>query len=281
MKNKKNTKRNIVLNILIIIFTITFAFSVYKLWEINNNYAEEAKIHEEVLEFKPEDDNVWEFVPPPSPPATSETGQEPPEDWVPPVVNPSILDMQNNVNSDVVGWINIPGTQVDYPFVKKEPEDKNDFYLHRDVYKKYLFAGTLFMDYRCSRDFSVFNTIIYGHNMKNGSMFGTLKNFKDKKFFDGYKMAKIYLPNETYLLEIFAYVLTTDRDSTIYGTISASGEESVTQYIDYVKDKATHYRELNITSNDKIITLSTCTNGAENERIVILARIVTQQNSVG
>lgn len=77
-------------------------------------------------------------------------------------------------NEDIIGWIDIPAVEISYPLVQG---DDNEFYLHRGIDKEYLFAGCLFLDSACDRELQNYNSIIYGHNMRNGSMFARLKEF--------------------------------------------------------------------------------------------------------
>jgi len=211
-------------------------YSGYQIWATTGVYRAEAEVHQEILQYKP-------------PPGKS--------------ANPKIIELQGK-NSDVVGWLTVPNTEVDHPFVQS---DDNDFYLHRDINKKYLKAGTLFIDSRCDKSFSDFNTIIYGHNMKNDSMFGSLKRFKDQAFFNENKTATIFLPYQTYTLDIFAYLVTRHDDKEIYSIYKSD------EYFEYVKKNAKQYREIGLTDKDHIVTLSTCSYEFENARIILLSRI--------
>jgi len=180
-------------------------------------------------------------------------------------VNQGVIDLQAKY-PDVVGWLTVPGTKIDYPFVWYED---NDYYLRRDLNGDHATAGTLFMDYRCEKDFSSPNTIIYGHHMKNGSMFGTLKAFAGKEFFDAHTQGTVYLPRETLTLEFFAYLVVKHTDSEIYSAQPGEG------YLDYVRQNARQYRDIGLTGGDKIVTLSTCSYEFQNARMVLLARVNT------
>lgn len=86
----------------------------------------------------------------------------------------------SNEHSDSVAWLYIPDTNIDYPIMQS---GDNDYYAHRATDGSYLYAGSLFMDYRCSSDFSDFNSVIYGHNMGNGTMFADIPNYENEEFF--------------------------------------------------------------------------------------------------
>jgi len=106
------------------------------------------------------------------------------------------------------------------------------------------------MDYRCNKDFTSPKTIIYGHHMKNESMFGTLKLFNGKSFFDENKYGFVYLSRDTLTLEFFAYMVVNPNDQEIYSA-GLSGT-----YFDYVKQNARNYRDVGLTEADRIVTLS-------------------------
>ena len=212
-------------------------YSGFQLWNAWGDYRDEASMHDAVMEYKPE-------------PAPDETA------------NQSVIDLQAKY-PNVIGWLTVPGTKIDYPFVRAED---NDFYLRRDLNGAYALAGTLFMDCRCEKDFSSRNTIIYGHHMKNGSMFGTLKSFADKAFFEANTQGTIFLPHGTLTLEFFAYLVVKATDGEVYS--AAPGEN----YLDYVRKNARQYREIGLTGEDRLVSLSTCAYEFDGARMVLLAR---------
>lgn len=97
-----------------------------------------------------------------------------------------------SINSDIIGWIYIPHTVVDYAVLKGQD---NNTYLHHNYYKKYSFAGCIFMDQMNKADFTDDNTILYGHNMKNGSMFATLKQYMSQSYMDKHPYIYVYRPD--------------------------------------------------------------------------------------
>ncbi len=176
------------------------------------------------------------------------------------------------INSDVIGWIYIGGANVSYPIVKGSD---NDYYLHRDYRGKYLFAGSIFADYRDSSDFSDLNTVIYGHNMKNGSMFGRLSNLKRKNVVERDRYIWIYTPEGTYCYEISA-VFQTESTSYVYTIFKRHGKD----YENWVKKINRHtlsgLNPLSSGEGSRCLTLSTCT-GSLNKRTVVIAGLVTDQ----
>jgi len=210
-------------------------YSGYQLWLIQIDYKGEADLHSAVLEYKPQNDD--------------EPG------------NQSVIDLLAKY-PDTIGWLTIPNTSIDYPFVQS---NDNDYYLRRDINSSYALAGTLFLDYRCEKDFTSRNTIIYGHHMKNGSMFGTLKAFADKVFFDENRHGTIYLPHETLTLEFFAFLMIDPAtESEIYNPMPSD------VHLDYLQQNARHYRDIGLAEGDRIVTLSTCAYEFDGARYVVL-----------
>jgi len=228
--------------------------SGYNLLKIYNTYKAEGKMHNEVKQYKP---GAPEDI------HTDNTGSEEQET----LLNQSILDLQEKYK-DAVGWITIPGTGIDYPFVQSAD---NSFYLRKDINGKYATAGTVFMDFRNNKDFTDFNTILYGHHMKNGTMFASLKQFNNKTFLDANKNGTVFLADKTYSIEFFAYMIVRTDDEVVYGIPADNGEKL--HYIDHIKETAVHFRDIGITPADRIITLSTCSYEFKDARMVLIGRV--------
>lgn len=183
--------------------------------------------------------------------------------WVPPFdVN---FDELKSINDDVVGWIYMEAIpDISYPIVQGED---NDYYLHHTYKKESLFAGSIFMDMKNSGDFSDQNTIIYGHNMKNGSMFGELKNYKKQDVYNASPYFWIITPDDAYKYKIFS-MYTADVEGNTYTLIKGPGKETI-EYGNSMREKSDldtgiyDFKETN-----KMITLSTCT-GNSSTRFVV------------
>lgn len=113
----------------------------------------------------------------------------------------------SNEHSDSVAWLYIPGTNIDYPVMQSED---NEYYAHRAADGSYLYAGSLFMDYRCSSDFSDFNSVIYGHNMGNGTMFADIPNYENEEYFMEHSYGWLTTDDNVRLIDFFAVARTTD-----------------------------------------------------------------------
>ncbi len=181
------------------------------------------------------------------------------------------------INKDIYAWINIPGTKVDYPILQNK---KNEYYLNRDIEKKWSVYGSIFSETYNTKDFSDFNTLIYGHNMKNGTMFGGLKKFRDASFFKENRYINVYLENRILKYEIFAAC--TWDNKHILANRNFSLEENRTAYLEEifsVRDMNSQIsKDIEVTADDRIITLSTCMNNDKKRFIVSGVLIYDSQN---
>ncbi len=158
------------------------------------------------------------------------------------------------VNSDVLGWISIPGTNVDYPLLSAE---NNGQYLHTAWDGSYSYAGSIYLECQNSRDLTDFYTLIYGHNMADGSMFGNLILYGQQEFRDSHPYVYLRAGDRVYRYEIFA-AYTADITSDTY-RIGFQSVERKQQAIDYYLQQSQITASRTVTHQDKIITLSTCT----------------------
>lgn len=169
------------------------------------------------------------------------------------------------INPDVVAWIYIEGTTINYPVVQGTD---NDDYLDRLFSGGYNKAGSIFMDYRSDRGLTDRNTVIYGHNLRNGSMFQEITNYKDQAFYDEHPVCLIMTPNGNYKLEFFAgYV--TDLNSQAWKLQFASDEEYALWLEDAIS-KSTFTSSVEPTAQDRVVTLSTCTYEFSDARYVLI-----------
>ena len=175
------------------------------------------------------------------------------------------FDELKSINQDVAGWLYMEALpNINYPIVQGSD---NDFYLHHTYKKESIFAGSIFVDCKNTKDFSDQNTIIYGHNMKNGSMFGTLKQYKLQETIDKSPYFWVITPKEAYKYKIFAmYVANVDGDT--YTLIKGPGKETI-EYGESMKAKSLiNTGDYQFKQTDKIVTLSTCT-GDSSTRFVV------------
>ena len=178
-------------------------------------------------------------------------------------------------NSDLYGWIKIEDSVIDYP-VMYTPNDPN-FYLYRDWQQQETTSGSIFIDGRSNENTE--NTIIYGHNMKNGMMFGSLDLYKTKDYYDEHKYIQFDTIYETATYEIIAvskaivYYENKPQDEFLfYEHIELNSEDEFNAYISYMKENS--YYEINSTAKygDDIITLCTCDYWTDDARLLVVAK---------
>lgn len=174
-------------------------------------------------------------------------------------------------NPDIYAWIYIPGTAVDYPILQ-HPED-NSYYLNHNVDGSAGYPGCIYTENYNTTTFNDKNTVIYGHDMKDGSMFATLHNYRDSEFFEENSYIFIYMPNETYVYEI--YTACEFGDEHLHYAYNFDDTESYGQFISDVANvramDAQVRRDISVTAEDRMITLSTCIASKPNNRYLVTA----------
>ena len=174
-----------------------------------------------------------------------------------------------NINSEYAFWIFAPGTQIDYPVVHGTDNSK---YLNRLFNGAKNSAGTLFVDYRNLPDFRDPNTLIYGHHMRNDSMFGALTDYAEQSFFDAHPYFLLIAEDEIFLGEIFAGYTTSDKDHCY--DIAISDEDDMRIFLDEALRKSDFVSGVNVKTTDRLVTLSTCAYAFENARYIAIARLL-------
>ena len=171
-------------------------------------------------------------------------------------------------NTDCVAWIRFPHMKINYPVMQAAD---NSYYLSHSFSKKYLGSGCIFMDCSNKNDFTDYNTWIYGHNMRDKSMFGSLNYYSKKEFFE--KNPSFYLYYGSYVLKCDIFSCYTVDCS--YGSypISFGDQEDYAQYLNGVKNRGLYDTKVKVSSHNHIISLSTCTSVTKGERRIIHAVI--------
>ncbi len=182
--------------------------------------------------------------------------------------NPIDFESLTAKNSDIYSWIYIPNTNVNYPVCRHNLED--NFYLDHDIYKNYSFAGAIYSQFCNSRDYSDRVTVLYGHNMADGSMFADLHKFKDKDFFDKNKYMYIYTEDRKLTYEIVSAFVYDDRH--IMNTFDFSDDEVFANYLEMIMNPHSMTyntrKGVELDIDDKIVVLSTCLNSGEGRYLV-------------
>lgn len=177
------------------------------------------------------------------------------------------------INSDIVGWIKIENTNIDYPVMQN-----GDYYLHRNIYKNYSSHGTPYLAEYCNIQYSD-NLIIYGHHMNDNSMFAQLDNYKKHSFYENHKYIKFYsyyngkTIEKTYEVAIaFKTVVYSDKGFKYYNYTNFSDVQELNDFIENCRKLEFYNTGIDINYGDKLITLSTCEYSQKNGRIVVVAK---------
>lgn len=177
------------------------------------------------------------------------------------VIEANTVDFEglSEINKDIYAWIKIPGTPIDYPIL--ESEDSDLYYERRDYEGNYSISGCIFTQYYNTKGFKDRNTIVYGHYMMDGTFFGSLHNYKDPDFFEKNRYIYITLPDRVLVYEIFAAYEYDNRH--ILAAYDFSDDEEYAEYLATCLNPLTMIRTIRegteLTTDDKLITLSTCT----------------------
>jgi sortase B len=176
------------------------------------------------------------------------------------------------LNPEVFSWITVYGTHIDYPVAQASDNMK---YVNTDAYGNYSLTGAIFLDSGCSKDFSDFSSILYGHHMEKEAMFGEIGLFAKKSYFDERKYGALYYDGVEHGLEFFAFLHADAYDGAVFRT-KVEGEARA-EYLAMLLDRAEHTREIGVTTDDRIVLLSTCTAGPEtNGRDILVGRITDE-----
>lgn len=194
--------------------------------------------------------------------------------------NPINFDELSALNKDLYAWIRIPGTVIDYPVAQSSNSDDN-YYLHHNYLGNYEFAGTIYSQRHNTKYFVDRVTVLYGHNMLDGSMFAGLHKFTDPEFFEENQYIYIYTEGHILTYHIFAVYDYDDRH--ILNSFEFSDDEVYAQYLkDCLNPHSANalVREgIELSTDDRIITLSTCTNYNSNLRYLVQGVLIDDQRT--
>ncbi len=190
--------------------------------------------------------------------------------------NPIDFEAVQAQNSDVCAWIQVDGTIIDYPIMQSSPDADDNYYLDHDINGSVKRAGSIYIQKLNSKEFDDPNTLIYGHNMLNGTMFGQLKKFRNKDFFDQNRNIYIYTPGHILKYEIISAFVYDDRH--IMNSFNFNIENECQEFFDECINPTSFTKQVlegaTLTTDDNIITLSTCTSN-DSERYLVVGKLVS------
>lgn len=280
-KKRKHTVGGIIRGVILIVALAVFLFSGYQLFQIYGEYKkgtdEYDQIRHEVFQVRTD---VQESSPIQS---QDEVNQKQVIEKKGPILVNGIelstllgtryqcdFDQLLSINSEVVGWIRVEGTNINYPMVQAEDNEK---YLRMTLEGKWNNAGSIFVDYRVQQPFISENTMIHGHNQRNKAMFHDLTLYMEKEFWESHPYVSILTPEKNYLYQIYSCYQSPNVSKTY--NCQFSGEEQYQDYLNYTMEQSLYDTGISVSSSDRIITLSTCNNDWEDTRMVVHAKLIS------
>lgn len=189
---------------------------------------------------------------------------------------PKVVDFDAllKVNPEVVGWIYCEGTVIDYPVLKG---GDNKFYLSHTYEKEYSVSGSIFADAHNRPGFVDANTILYGHHMKNDSMFATLENWQDQQYYEEHPVMWLLTPERDYKIELFSGYMTSARADT-YTMIQEPGAE-MDAYLEKAASQSAFQSDVEIDGKSRYVLLSTCAYVFDNARAVLHGKLTPVESA--
>ena len=271
-RNIKIKWKNIILILIIITCIITLLISIFNIikWKIDSNKTnyEITNIQENINVEEIQDTENTKIIEP----VIEVTKENPYWDYINMnMINVDFSDLKRT-NPDVVGWLKVNGTNINYPFVQSSD---NDYYLTHSFNKSYNGGGWVFLDYR-NNGTNNKNTIIYAHGRSDKTMFGTLKNVLNNGWLNNTNnyVIKISSETENSLWQVFSvYRIPTTSD---YLQTNFNDDIEYQNFLDMIKDRSSHNFNTNVASTDNILTLSTCYNNSD--KMVVHAKLIKKEN---
>ena len=174
-----------------------------------------------------------------------------------PVIENGQVTGERRISDDMVAWLTIEDTDIDYPVMQGKD---NFIYVNTDPYGEYSLTGSIFLDYRNSADFTDAYSLIYGHHMEQGAMFGALDRFRDEAYFDSHREGELIVGKKILHIELFAYMEPKASDAEVFEPTEDYDVQS------FVRDNALIYKE---PGEGRLIALSTCSDAATTARVAV------------
>jgi sortase B len=254
-----------ILRILMVLCMIGILYSSSILFTVNREYAKGDDVYKKVRQNLKWSDTLYDTKT-----ASLLTDSEvSPEERQEELNNEVDFTYLKKINPDVAGWISVEATEMDYPVVRGKD---NNFYLDHLFTGERNKMGSIFMDYRNNSDFSDKNTIIYGHNMKNGSMFASLNRYKEQNYYNNYPRMLLNTPFGDFTIELFAGIVVDGNYESI--RFDFKDDHDFLKYIDSLKKKSTFESNTIVQGNDRIVTLCTCSYEFGNARYALFGKLI-------
>lgn len=253
--------KNVLFGVLILIAAVAVGYLVYY---FTSQYSNE-QIYEDLKEEVQATPTAT-----PEPTAVPETTES-----ITPTMVPATVDFQPlwDVNPEVVAWIEVPGTVIAYPVLQSASDDT--YYLDHTIEGVAGYPGSIYIESNNHATFSDYNTVLYGHNMKNGTMFTDLHKYTDLSYMQTNHQVIIDTPEQKRTYEIFAAVSYSDAHIlNVYDNMTLEGRQ---EFLDSIYHSSGVFRDdVEVTAADQILTLSTCITGQDNKRFLVEAVLVNE-----
>lgn len=240
---------NSIVNLVVILaLAVSGSYAAYALWDNNQVLAAAENVQADMIKLKPQV-------------VVSDTEE---------VDNTDAFAELLALNADVVGWVVIDNTKIDYPVLQGED---NLTYINKDVYGNFALAGSIYLDSRNDRTFADQYSLFYGHHMANSNMFGDLDLYKDESFFRANRTGMLILPEKTYKLEVISCMLVSASDALIFEPEFT--RDDINALLDYIEAKSMYInddvlQQVRESENPKILALSTCSSEFTDARTIVL-----------
>jgi len=264
-KKKRKSGISIPIIAMLAVCSIVLVFSIWQLLEVYLEYKKGTDEYEGLLQYIAEEVPGDSYGEGSAESDTLEEGETGEESGIgkPEGMSRVGLEELKAVNEDTAGWIEIPGTHISYPLMHTEDDV---YYLNHTFRRNVNSAGSIFIETLNAPDFTDLHTIIYGHNMKNGSMFAGLKNYASVAYLLEHPTIYVDLEDGTHAYQIFScYETSPDSDSY---TIGFAPDEQYEAFLQKLKSRSAYDTGVEVAVTDSIISLSTCAGNGENRYLV-------------
>lgn len=222
--------------LLIILIILYSSYSLYSSYMLYRG----AYVSDKLLSLKPEPNQV--------------AGQKP------------TFEGLKSINKDVIAWVTVDNTNIDHPVLQGKD---NLEYINKDVYGNFAFEGAIFLDTRNRPNFEDRYSLLYGHHMEHGAMFGDLQLFLEKDFFEKNKTGTLITQDATYHIDFFAVIQADGYDQKVFDPTHVASNADKNDFLKYIEKMKVHSRDMEILEDDNLIGLSTCTSTQTNGRTIL------------
>ncbi|RHC66203.1 SrtB family sortase [Anaerobutyricum hallii] len=194
------------------------------------------------------------------------------EAYIPTEKHTKSFEELQKINPDIIGWIRVNDTNINYPLLQAEDDDT---YMNTDAEGKYSLSGSIFLHCANKPDFSDFNNMIYGHHMEKHKMFGDVGMFTDKTYFEKHPYGNLFFDGKDHGVEFYALIQADAYNERIF-SICPDDPKAKQAYLQEILDNALYKRNFEITQNDHLVLLITCTSELTNGRNILVGKLSDQ-----